>query len=117
VKKCFTIFNGKGGRFCENIGTQYQVFVTATFLFAHILMCNSDPINAFLNKSTGRLSFGIVYSLNDFDVSFIAKYGFFKPSRTPDTTDSRMPLFYRSLGAFAQAQRIHWRCVQTSSPN
>jgi hypothetical protein len=27
-----------------------------------------------------------------------------------------MPLFYRSLGAFAQAQRIHWRCGANKQP-
>jgi transposase len=36
---------------CENIATKYQVWVTLSFPFAQLIMCNSDPINPLMGWS------------------------------------------------------------------
>jgi hypothetical protein len=43
----FTIFIGKDGRVFENVGTQYQVFVTTVLLSENIIIYNPDPIHSF----------------------------------------------------------------------
>ncbi len=54
LKKCFMIFLGKG-RFSENIGAKYLMFVTPGLLVDQIIIYNPDPIKLPLNHLINRL--------------------------------------------------------------